>query len=396
MCNLNVVLKNKDIKLRGIHLERITTLSYAGNSDGDGVYYSFQNALFKDIRKHNYTKDDNYIINSNAIISHQRLATNGTTTKENTHPFKSKNWTMAHNGILSGEHINKNENDSRAFFRTLLKNGLENTTEDTEVSKIIDTTLKDFYGSFSIILYNQATNKAYYFKNYTPNIYFFRLKHNGYFITTQKGNAVFIEHLIKKEIKAEDNILYCFKQEGNIWKLTTIGKIESRGYYPSHSYNDYGTMGNNPKYYDYEDYWNFTGLKKGDKQIKLTEQEQIQKAKDNIKGYTHYDEENIESKDKGTGDYTNELDEDTAYLSDMDREVYNILRQQYGEKEAKASYKAYLTSFGNDLILIAGIGSIRKQIEQIKAGKEIISQITDLKDAVPTAQADELLALIEL
>jgi len=229
ICNINVLLKRKGKKWKGWlmpFLMGITSVSYVGNSDGDGVYMNEGDLLVRSPNKLNYSPLQENLEKSDVIITHQRIATSGKT-DDFIQPFSNKNFVFAHNGIIT-EYEGKINSDSYNIFSRFnigFRKSL-NRTKDREKSivNIITKIFKEIdWGSYSVLLYDKMSKKSYYFKNDRTDIFFYK-NHKILYITTNKENNIllnmFEEEFEEEEI--EDNKIYSINENLKIKELGII------------------------------------------------------------------------------------------------------------------------------------------------------------------------------
>ena len=217
MCNINVVIKNKEQTEKEVldltsFLSNVTTNSYLMNSDGDGFYFSSTDYLTKSPNKINILGFIKEIQDSQFIISHQRIATSGKT-EDYLQPFSNEDFVLVHNGILSC-FVRGEKSDTYALFLDFNKEfklGDEKTREKNIV-KALQTLLNNAYGSYSICLYDKKTQNLYYFKNSMTDIHIYRSKDKReVFITTSKENIEYLEIYGKfGKIDIKNNQIYRF------------------------------------------------------------------------------------------------------------------------------------------------------------------------------------------
>jgi len=233
MCNLNIFIKT--FKKNGDKLNNLTNFlncststSFIMNNDGDGVYFDFEDKLIKSKNKINFINHKNLIRKSNFILSHQRLATHGLSHKY-TQPFKSEEFVLLHNGILS-EFAKKNYSDSWGFFKEFQK-GFKKSKEQTREKKIrqtIKNLLKEKTGSFSIAIYDKIEKVIYYFKNSSTNMSFYRTKNKQEcYLATNKMNEDFLSQYGKFNSSSfYDYKIYKIYIEDNKILFSIIGTIK--------------------------------------------------------------------------------------------------------------------------------------------------------------------------
>lgn len=231
MCNLNIIinLKNKPI-LNCSFLSGTTAVSYDDNSHGDGIYFD-NDTLIRSKDKLNLFNYLDHFKNSKLIITHQRFSTNKRT-KKYTQPFRSSDFVIAHNGVLSS-YAKKNKSDTSVVFNKFIK--LFNKTKakrETRIIKTIEKLFKDEYGSWSISLYDKKTKTLYYFKDSATKIVCYLNKTKDIlYLSTKDDNDIFLnvfnDSFEEKEI--DDYFLYkiTFKNKIKIKKVRDLKKQKS-------------------------------------------------------------------------------------------------------------------------------------------------------------------------
>jgi len=217
MCHLNILIKTNKVSKNNISnitgfLMGVTSNSYISNSDGDGIYCD--NLLLKSGEKLNLNSINEVLEKSNIILSHQRLATSGLTTKY-TQPFMNEEFVLIHNGVIN-DFLGNKGSDTYGFFNKFTRNFKKSKEKDRNkaIVKTIKKSLKklEMGGSYSIALLDKKTNNLYYFKNYRTSIYFYKSK-NMLYITTSLYNDkilnLFDEEFKERNIK--DEVIYKIK-----------------------------------------------------------------------------------------------------------------------------------------------------------------------------------------
>jgi len=156
MCNINLILRKDKHFSHAIArvMNVMSTMSFATNSDGEGYF-----GLTKDGWRFNKTV--NKIIYKKAysfLCTHQRLSTSGKN-KENNHPHITKNLIVMHNGVFSG--YGDDLKSDTAYFSEKLE---KNYRRSRSVIKALQTTLKNFSGSWSLVVMDKNTGRIFYVK----------------------------------------------------------------------------------------------------------------------------------------------------------------------------------------------------------------------------------------
>lgn len=242
MCHINAVFKKKDTRQHTAFvglLQAATGYSFIENSDGEGAFFSSDKSIVKNPEKINYITYAKKIVASNAIITHQRLATSGFSAKY-THPFENEEFVIVHNGIIQ-KYARHKKSDTFVLFNTITEEFKKLRNEKTREENIVQSiknALDKEDGSFSILLYDKITGLTYYFKNYATTIHFWR---NSEFLYV--GTADISVLLPKmKELKIDPLSIYRIDENADV---TSIAELQGHAVsYPNMaSYLDgaYGT-----------------------------------------------------------------------------------------------------------------------------------------------------------
>jgi len=137
------------------------------NSDGFGIYNE-EKRLFKSDEKLDYKHLDQIIQqfkDSQFIVLHLRLATQGGVMVKNSHPFKHKTNILVHNGTVSTPRkYQKGRADSYQLLRDIYKR------KDGDTVAAIQDSMSKTTGSVSVFLHDYK-NDLYYFRE-TSNFTF--------------------------------------------------------------------------------------------------------------------------------------------------------------------------------------------------------------------------------
>lgn len=213
LCNLNILVKS--IKKNGrkytSFLKNVTNNSYQSNSDGDGIYLSDPELLIRSLKKIKINRYVKEIEASEFIITHQRIATSGFGS-EYTQPFESKEFVLAHNGVMN-DFIKSGElhSDTYSFFYDFIDEfKKQKGKRQTKMIKAIKKLMDERRGSYSIVILDKAENTMYYFKNFTTSINFYTSKSEKIlYITTKWDNEKYFKRIHKfEELDIKDHKIY--------------------------------------------------------------------------------------------------------------------------------------------------------------------------------------------
>ena len=147
-----IIVANKNKKIPSGHIELANEL----NCDGFGISASINNKLF--VYKSVSMNSDDIIklynsirqVATGDIVLHFRLATHGDVSDELCHPFYvNKNLVMFHNGVIrdsvSGySKHNKNESDTTAFVKNILKNFKKGFQNNKTIMNMISKSVEEY------------------------------------------------------------------------------------------------------------------------------------------------------------------------------------------------------------------------------------------------------------
>jgi predicted glutamine amidotransferase len=260
MCNLNILIKNREIKETTSFISSATALSYAYNNDGEGFYCDNLNKVVKSLDKIDFI---NYIENlnkSNYILIHERFSTGGNGV-ENSHPFENDKFVLIHNGVFNSfkKDYSSNKSDTAFFFEDFnnLFNKYYNPLQkrDKIIKRVIKELLDKNTESWSIGIYDKKEKCLYYFKNSKTNIYAYK-NHEYLYITTNESNNNFLTLLKReyREINLKDNIIYkIYINDKQSITYNPIGIIKKSvcNNISIYNYNDYNPIIKNNKEKDF-------------------------------------------------------------------------------------------------------------------------------------------------
>jgi len=187
----------------------------------DGWGYYTNNKLFKSKLNASLTSNLGDLINKDIIgdepiIAHVRAASAGTKVKrENSHPFETKDFILAHNGTLGfrrkefeeeweklGEKENKYKEmiDSEIFVNVLQQDYTANPDKTFPV--IIKDTMEKFFGKFAFLVYVKPENTFYVVRGRSATLWasqvLIKEKAVGILINTEKSDLERSMDLVKQ------------------------------------------------------------------------------------------------------------------------------------------------------------------------------------------------------
>jgi len=243
MCNLNILITNKPSSNKYAQLlDRLTTLSYDGNQDADGVYFSGTNRLIKSTYKLNYLSFIKGFNSSKFVISHQRISTSGFE-ESNHQPFSNRELVMAHNGVLSITEVG-DKSDTHTMFDKFSKEFKKALKTLDSREKAMLKTIKELFavetGSYSIFIYDKIDGVGYYFKNLSTTIYAYHTDNYTYLSTRDTSFWHDPKH---KEFSIKSGKIYKITVNTKSISFKPVDNIPSRyGYDDYDEYDSYGRI----------------------------------------------------------------------------------------------------------------------------------------------------------
>lgn len=217
MCGIVGVIAKRTNGLFTSDVKLFTQMLYADQfrgTDGTGVYnVTSKNAVVieKEPRTAHYfiARNDKWLEKLNSIdsmmaIGHNRAATKGVLSKENTHPFTENHITLVHNGTLfTHRDLADVEVDSHAICHAFASKGHEKTLQELD-------------GAFALVWYNQKTKRLYLTRNKERPLNLIELEFT-WMISSEPGLAKWIAERNNQKVVAVHEIepehLYSFDLE---------------------------------------------------------------------------------------------------------------------------------------------------------------------------------------
>lgn len=200
--------------LRGFDGTGIFSLNWSNKTEVWKTPFAAGPALYK-------IHNDKVSLWGKALFGHNRAATKGEKTEQNTHPFKEKHITLMHNGTLfNHKALADTENDSHAICHSLTEKSPEEV-------------IKQLNGAFALIWFNEQEEKLYAVRNKERPLYLINTKEFYFFVSELKmadwilsrNGITIIDYTLIDPLD-----LYCFdfKNTNNI--KYTISKTEPYTY----------------------------------------------------------------------------------------------------------------------------------------------------------------------
>lgn len=277
MCKIHLIHSPEPLRTTELNvIDKLMNWASYGNKDGYGVFYKGKTSglvkepiSYRDVVESDKNKlwSEIHKAEATTVIAHNRLSTSGENTEDNTHPFESKHFVLVHNGIITnaeelkkGHKLNyKPKVDSYAILALLEKyytdytGAMAKEHEDAMNDAIVEVAEK-LKGSYSVIVFEKATEDVYYFKSESTDFSWYLINDKVILGTTTDTYAkeamsipfmIFKKNLFKKvrKVTAEDGIIY---------KLSN-GTIETVGTFHE-NYKSSGLWGRDGAWNSSEDY----------------------------------------------------------------------------------------------------------------------------------------------
>lgn len=246
MCHINIIKRKDEYCDDNInyYMDIVSWNSFSSNDDGEG-YIGFTS------RKLLVDRSLNKILYKNlgkfhTLITHQRFATSGFNLS-NVHPHESKNFILQHNGVFTGLG-DKNISDTKCYLDKLEEYYIESNDIITSIKRLS----VEIHGSYSIVLLSKKTNRVYYYKNSSTNMYI--LEDKNYIVMSTSNNNLKIARIllnIKSKIKeVNPDILYELTTTGLKFITRILPKVKRVKYTSLTDFPSTKAMN------DYDNYWN--------------------------------------------------------------------------------------------------------------------------------------------
>jgi hypothetical protein len=229
MCTINAVVLPKNrkasVEILGV-LEQATALGYKTNNHGEGAFFNGTGKLVKGDRKILFVTHAEDVAKSNVIITHQRWATSGHTSKYH-HPFENDDFILVHNGVMH-TFVKEGHSDTHNMFETFTdlfsKTDANLKRVDRTVLAIQETFAKKS-GTYSVLIYDKKTGVTYYTKESSTRINFVRA-YDALIISTEDLEKYLPENTVEIDIKPQ-KVYAMFPTSEDVFEM---GEVEEYKY----------------------------------------------------------------------------------------------------------------------------------------------------------------------
>lgn len=186
-----------------------------------------------------------YLDHSNVLLMHSRAATQGDAgNNENNHPYHTKDFILAHNGVIGNDTRLKTKYDIKSDIEcdsyiiiALIQHFVD---EGKSIIEAIKETAEEIEGSFACWLYHKEKGDLYLFRYGTSTTihYYFDRKNNAFVFASESD-------FIHKSYKLDDKVKEDIEElsDSKIYKLTKgsltqVGKFTAHSEYRHHTCNN--------------------------------------------------------------------------------------------------------------------------------------------------------------
>ena len=204
-------------------------------SDGTGIFYNNGNkikTLKAPVVSSEFVQDKSYDLaerdifqSARFVVGHNRAATIGNHTHQNTHPFRCGNITLIHNGTLNGhKNLADTESDSMAICHSIAKIGFKET-------------VKKINGAFTLVWYDEKQKTLNFTRNWQRPLYIVETKELFCFVSEPKLAEWILDRNNQKVTKVTcTDVLTLYQFEEDNWsKYETEKYTVSTPNVPTHT-----------------------------------------------------------------------------------------------------------------------------------------------------------------
>lgn len=175
------------------------------------------------------------VLNQKIVLGHTRTTTTGTEQKhQNNHPFETRDFVMAHNGMIHNHGNFDFKTDIETDSVVIIKNIQDEFEKTKNVVKAIKETTKKLYGSYACWLLFKKTGTIYFFRHNNPIEIAYNKKDNFVVFASEEDMFEFLgERTVKKGFK--DSLSIGEIEEDKVYRLTgkglfDLGDFETKSY----------------------------------------------------------------------------------------------------------------------------------------------------------------------
>lgn len=187
MCGLVSIISKQKNGFFSVDVKVFTEMLFADQlrgSHGTGIFYNNKQSiktLKAPVASSDFVNDKFYdkaeteiFQHAKFVVGHNRAATIGNLTHQNTHPFRCGHITLVHNGTLTGhKNLADTESDSMAICHSIAQMGFKET-------------VKKINGAFALIWFDEKQKTLNFTRNYQRPLYIVETKDLFCFVSEPK------------------------------------------------------------------------------------------------------------------------------------------------------------------------------------------------------------------
>ncbi len=231
MCGICGIMKSDGIEAEHVDIfNNIFEQSESRGSDAFGFYSHPKETLFKQkgkvtdfLKKHRINK---LVEGNKVIVGHTRATTTGTEkNNQNNHPFSTKDFVMAHNGMIWNHEYFRDQfkTDIETDSIMILKLIQEEYDKSKNIANAISKMTEKLRGNYACWLLVKKTGSIYLFRHNNPIYLGYSMTKDMYAFASDKDFLSFMGGKIKEKLGFSIGLAYANIEEDTIYRLTDKG-----------------------------------------------------------------------------------------------------------------------------------------------------------------------------
>ena len=250
MCGIiGMINYNGITKSQRVIFEQMFVNCQSRGTDAFGYVSYPKNYIFKkkgEAYKHISKNDLQNVYNNNIVLGHTRFATTGSEKRNmNNHPFETRDFVMAHNGVIQNntnfefESNIKKKSDIETDSVVIVKSIQEQFEKHKDVEMAIKETTKKLYGSYACWVLFKKTGSVFLFRHGNPIEIAYNKEEDYVVFASEEEFYKFVE--VKSSLKGfKDTLSMGEIEEDTVYRLTKKG-LHNLGKFNTKSFGGYST-----------------------------------------------------------------------------------------------------------------------------------------------------------